>query len=319
MKLTHIFSLLFTVLLLIPSAAYSQYTKVVSQLFAPGIVSTSAMETSSSFTPDGKTVYFTRSDVAFSDNTIMFSTIKNGQWANPEVASFSGVWRDSEPFVARDGKRLYFVSNRPPAAGKDTLLTPRGTPGTNLWYVEKTGDGWGDPIHIEGPINAVPMVYNPSVAANGAIYFSGNLPDGGGRNQVYRSVPVNGIYGTPERLSFSDVKWNNLDPSIAPDESFIIFGSNRLANFDIFICFQKNGTWGEPVKLGDDINTTFGSNAASLGPDGHTLYFTSSRRKPITFPKTRETSKDVDKRLNSVENGNRNIWMADISQWVKGS
>jgi Tol biopolymer transport system component len=295
---------------------YSQVTADQPKLFAPGIVSTEFTETSATFTPDGKTVYFTRSDLA-GDHTILTSTFRSGKWGTPDIASFSGVWRDAEPHICPDGSKLYFTSNRPPAPGAAALTTPRGSPGSNIWYVEKKGNGWGEPVHIDGPINAVPSVFSPSVARNGTIYFSGNLPEGGPRNQIYRSVPVNGVYGKPELLSFSDQQWNHLDPSISPDESFMIFGSNRSGNFDLFICFQIGGKWGEPIKFGPEINTAIGSNAPSLGPDGKTLYFTSTRRPPRTYPKPKEKFSEFEKRLRVVENGSRNIWMVDISRWIK--
>ena len=292
------------------------------ELFAPGIVSTEFMETSAAFTPDGKTVYFTRADFQFSDNTIMESHFKGGKWQEPEVASFSGVWRDSEPHVSPDGAKLFFVSNRP-VTGEKPLVTNfsgRSFPGANIWYVEKKGKTWGDPVHINGAVNALPTVYNPSVARNGTLYFSGMLSDGEGRNQIYRSLLTNGEYGKPERLPFSDTKYNHIDPFIAPDESFIVFAANRPggqgASADIHICFQKDGKWGEPVNLGGKVNSFSLENAPSIAPDGRTLYFASMRPKVINFPKIKESKNAVSKRLRAAENGSRNIWSIDISNFL---
>ena len=94
-------------LLIVPTGAFCHGDNNEPKLFAPGVVSTEFMETSASFMPDGKTIYFTRSDITFSDNTILESKFKNGRWNKPEVASFSGVWRDSEPNVSPDGTKLY--------------------------------------------------------------------------------------------------------------------------------------------------------------------------------------------------------------------
>jgi Tol biopolymer transport system component len=292
------------------------------QLFAPEIVSTEFMETSASFMPDGKTVYFTRSDIQFNDNTILESHFKNGKWSEPEVASFSGVWRDSEPDVSPDGKRLFFVSNRP-ISGNTPLIDPfngRITPGANIWYVDRKGDDWGEPLHLDGAVNAIPRVFNPSITKSGTLYFSAFLPDGGGKNQIYRSIPTNGVYGSIERLSFSDPQWNHMDPSVAPDESFMVFAGNRPGSLnnsaDIYICFQKAGKWGEPVSLGTSINSAWLENAPSLGPDGKTLYFTSTRPIMPTYPKQKETAMGVTTRLRNAENGSRNIWQVDIGSWI---
>lgn len=123
---------------------------VQPQLFAPGVVSTEFMETSAAFTPDGKTVYFTRADFQFSDNTIMESHFKGGKWTKPEVASFSGVWRDSEPHVSPDGTKLFFVSNRPATGDKPLLanFSGRSFPGANIWYVEKKQKAGANPFTL---------------------------------------------------------------------------------------------------------------------------------------------------------------------------
>jgi Tol biopolymer transport system component len=295
------------------------------ELFAAGVVSTEFMETSSTFSPDGKTVYFTRSDIQFADNTILQSHFRNGVWTTPEVASFSGVWRDSEPDVSPDGMKLFFVSNRP-VSGDKPLIDPfegRITPGANIWYVEKRGDGWGEPVHLAGAINQVPRVFNPSITKSGILYFSAYLSDGAGKNQIYRSVPVNGVYGAPERLSFSDPQWNHMDPSVDPDERFMVFASNRPGAIDgsndIFIVFQKDGVWGEPIAFGESVNSRWLENAPNLAPDGKTLYFTSTRTNPGLFPKKKESYADVSHRLQSAENGSRNIWRVNIVNWLENN
>ena len=82
-------------------------------LFAPGIISSEFTDTTATFSPDGKTVYFVRSDVQENYNTILESHLKNGKWSKPRVASFSGWWNDSEPAVSPNGQKLFFTSNRP--------------------------------------------------------------------------------------------------------------------------------------------------------------------------------------------------------------
>lgn len=288
------------------------------ELIAPQVISTEFHETSSSFTPDGKTIYFTRSDMQFADNTILVSHLKNGSWSKPEVASFSGIWRDSEPHVSPDGAKLFFVSNRPTSADSKPLLTPRGNQGANIWYVSKIGNKWSEPVHLEGAVNGIPTVYNPSVARNGNLYFSGNLPSGGSKNQIYFSKFVNGQYEAPLLLPFSDSKWNNLDPYISPDERFMLFVSDRAGDFKIHITYQKNGQWSEPKVLSDSLNSKRGELAPSLAPDGKTLYFTSGRKIEPSYPKPKETINEVNKRLHQVKNGSRNIWrmnIVDLINW----
>jgi Tol biopolymer transport system component len=307
---------------LLTTNASAQAPLPKATLFAPNLVSTRFMETSATFTPDGKKVYFTRSDVQFSDNTIMESTMKNNSWTEPVVASFSGIWRDSEPFVSPDGTKLFFVSNRPLKENEKPLVATsngRSFPGANIWYVSKKGDTWGKAIHVDVDVNGSLMIYNPSVSSNGNLYFSGVIEKDQKTTAIFRSVFNNSVYSKAEKMPFNDAKFTFMDPSVSPDEKFIIFafnGPGTVGSADIYIIKQKNGKWLEPVNLGDTVNSASLENAPCLSPDGKTVYFTSMKTDTINFPKKRENTKDLLTRLNSPLNGSRNIWQVDITPWL---
>lgn len=76
------------------------------KLFAEGIINTSADEYNPTFTPDGKTVYFTRRLDRKGSEAIMFLRFENGKWTSPQIAEFSGKFYDKESFVSPDGKRF---------------------------------------------------------------------------------------------------------------------------------------------------------------------------------------------------------------------
>jgi Tol biopolymer transport system component len=314
--------------LIAAAAAVAALGQSSPTMFAPDVVSTDLMETTATFTPDGKTVFFTRSDNRFMDNTIMYSELKNGKWSQPNVAPFSGEWRDSEPYVTRDGKRIFFVSNRPAAPGGAPVIAEsngRKFPGANVWYVEKTSTGWSEAKRVEGPVNDTAEIYNPSVAANGNLYFSARYPSKEPMlgYKIYRSAYKDGRYESPERVSFADPKLNDMDPAIDPGERFLVFASNRpgaIAVSNLFIVLKdKTGNWGTPAPLGDKVNTNAGENAPSLGPDGKTLYYTTGRSSTpdVTFPKKKETYADAMKRIKDINSRSRNIWSVDITPWLK--
>jgi Tol biopolymer transport system component len=295
------------------------------QMFAPGVVSSEFAETTAAFMPDGQTVYFTRSDSQEADNTIMMSRRVDGRWTAPIVAPFAGQWRDSEPDVSPDGNRLYFVSNRPAERGGKPLVTQldgETFPGANIWYVERRGAGWGEPVRLAGPINDVPMVYNPSVTRDGTLYFSGALAAEPHKNEIYRSALKNGAYQAPELVAFSDTRWHNMDPTVDPDERFVVFASNRpgaIGRADLFIVFRRDdGSWTEPESLGPSVNSAALENAPVLAPDGKTLYFASDRATPVVYPKPREDAARLTARFRQPDNGLRNIWYVDLSPWLVG-
>ena len=85
-------------------------------LFEPGTLSTGAFEYNASFTPDGRTLYFSVAAPRLAAKffaAIVRSHWRDGRWTTPEVAEFSGRFGDFDPFVSPDGSRLFFSSVRP--------------------------------------------------------------------------------------------------------------------------------------------------------------------------------------------------------------
>ena len=228
------------------------------ELLGPGTISTGVQETSVALTRDGNTLYFMRSDVAEADDTIMVSHRADGRWSPPRVAAFSGQWHDSEPTLSPDGRRLYFVSNRPPrpgAAAVSATMNGRSFAGTNLWYVERQAHGgWGAPVHVDGALNDGAMIYNPSVAANGDIYFSAHRADSGKAYQIY--VARDHGHAAPERLPLGELAHNRMDPAIDPAGRFLLYAGDEgdaLGRADIYIAFRRpDGSWGKPEHLGGE-------------------------------------------------------------------
>lgn len=301
-------------------------TAAISPAFAgglvgPGVISTGLKETSAALTPDGRTLYFMRSDFAEADDTIMVSHRRGGQWSRPRVASFSGRWHDSEPTLTPDGQRLYFVSNRPVVpAGTPVTITFHGHkyPGTNLWYVERRHDGsWGRPVHVDGALNDGAMIYNPSIAKNGDIYFSAHRPDSGAFYQIYVARRTDTGYATPQRLNLGSIDHNRMDPAIDPEGRFLIYAGNEgdsAGRADLYIAFRNaDGSWGKPERLPGDVNSSALENAPALGRKFGVLYVSSSRRDKVHFPKPRDDYASLQKRLHAPLNGSRNIWRFDIS------
>src|ERR1700753_1005270 len=109
------------------------------QIFAPGIISGPANDGAPSFTPDGNTLFFTRSAAHWT--VILESHKVNGEWSKPVLASFSGAWPDSSPAVSPDGAYIVFQSTRPANPLTAPPKTGEPIPGivSNLWRVDRVG------------------------------------------------------------------------------------------------------------------------------------------------------------------------------------
>ncbi len=240
------------------------------EIFAKGIISTEKGELNCVFTPDGNEIYLTcRLDGI---NTIMTLRQIEGRWSERKVASFSGKYSDVDPYITPDGKRLYFSSKRP--------LTKIGdAKDSDIWYVEKNSDNeWGRPVRLEEPNSIGKDDYYTSISTNGTLYFS-IFEQHGSPGNLYFSKYVNDEFTKPVLLENPiSTKFNDHDPFIAPDESYLIFTSNREGGFgkgDLYICYKNaDGKWSEPINMGEKINTKGYDYAAMLSPDGRYLFFT---------------------------------------------
>lgn len=300
-------------------------TAMAGEILGPGVISTGLQETSAALTPDGNTVYFMRSDFAEKDDTILVSHRNGKQWSAPEVASFSGQWHDSEPAISPDGKRLFFVSNRPVTPGGEPLMTELSGhqfAGTNLWYVEQQSNGkWGEPVHVDGALNDGAQIYNPSIASNGNIYFSAHRPDSGAYYQIYVARRTSSGYAAPERVDLGDAAKNRMDPGVDPEERYIVYAGNEgdaIGSADIYISFRgADGKWSKPEHLPGDVNSDSLENAPAPGRIFGELYLSSNRADAPRFPKVRDDITSLQRRLVSPTNGSRNIWHFDISMTLK--
>jgi hypothetical protein len=71
------------------------------------------------------------------------------------------------------------------------------------------------------------------------------------------------------------------DPIVAPDESYLMFGSRRPGGFgrdDTYICFRRDdGTWTHPLNIGGKLNSVASDNRINMTTDGKYFFFNSSR------------------------------------------
>lgn len=279
-------------------------------LFGEGIISTGDMELNSAFTPDGRTIYFTKRTPKYQLWVIMFSHFRGGRWSAPQVASFSGQYSDFDPFISPDGSKLFFSSNRP--------VNGRAKQDFDIWMVEKEKDTWGPPINLGAPVNTAGQEYYPSVTNDGTLYFSSTREGGRGSGDIYRSRFSNGKYTGPENLGDAiNSKYFDGDPYIAPDESFLIFVSyNRpdgLGDGDLYVSDRRDGTWTPAQNLGDKINSSALDFCPTIPLGGKYLFFSSERGFADAPLKTRLTYRQFLKKIRNPGNGLGDLYRVDLS------
>ncbi|MFD2574594.1 nuclear transport factor 2 family protein [Spirosoma soli] len=247
--------------------------------FAPDTIATNDMF-GLTISPDGQTAYFVKSYGGRDTLHLYTARRQDGRWLKPTKASFSGRYKDIDPFFSPDGNVLLFNSNRPKPGRKDIK-------DFDIWTVKKGTKGWSQPYHLGDLINSDSSDFYATVATNGNIYFTSTRPGGQGKSDLWRSVNRDGVYQKPENLGASlNTTAGESNPCISPTEDYLIFaGDTNLVGYgdgDLYISFNQNGRWSIPQNLGADINTADAEFSPTLTDAGKTLLFGRIKRgKPL--------------------------------------
>ena len=231
---------------------FKNHPDTIPKIFGKGVITIEdRAEFGLAISPSYDEIFFTAT------NGLMFiKKEKDGSWSSPKVANLRGDNEsEMEAFYTPDGEQLYFTSG-------DTTDTNR------IWRSVKEKSGWSKAELLNSPVNKTPVFWATFSNTN-TMYYT-NLAVG----KIYRSELVDGKYSKTSDLGIEGFQ---LHPTIAADESYILFNSRRPDSFgehDIYIVFKTNkGIWTAPINLGKHINTNVSETCASISPDGKFIFF----------------------------------------------
>jgi len=233
----------------------------IPKIFAQGIVCTDLDEYGCTFSPDGKQFFFTRTFINPKKHVIMVSKIEDMCWTKPRKVAFSESLSQGEPQFTPDGKKLLFGRLE---KGADDKLTPF------IWEANFS-DG-----QLENPKRLMAGMY-ATVSQSGNLYYT-DVSLGMDKGDIVVSHFEGGKHHTAKVLEGGiNSSYQDAHPFIAPNESYVIFDSNRpggLGNNDLYVCFKKNdGSWGEAINLGAPINTENYDAIPYISPDRKYFFF----------------------------------------------
>jgi len=307
-------------LTIIAGTANAQSPALKVELVEPGVFSTAAGELPPTFSPDGKTAFWSVSTPSYARWIVILQSQKgaNGSWLAPTVAPFSGQWIDADPFFTEDGKRVYFLSRRPL-----TGETPER--GYRIWYVNREGNSWGAPVALPAEINNSDMHYVAPVRS-GALYIAGIRQDSNNQGDIYKVPFANGVWQAPVNLgpTINAPNIHDTTPYVAPDESYMIYATSRqggVGGLDLYISFHNGGVWSTPKLLPEPINSRVRDFCPIASPDGQWLYFSSDRGfadEPLKAPVNYDA---VKKMLNAPGNSVGDVYRTSLPAlltWARG-
>ncbi|GJM30699.1 MAG: hypothetical protein DHS20C17_33340 [Cyclobacteriaceae bacterium] len=278
---------------------------VSPELFAGHIVSTALYERDIAISTEGDMVIYTLGNYKQTRRCLVMIRKVEANWSEPEIVTLSGKHQDIEPFITPDGSRLYFASNRP--IDGDTSRADY-----NIWFSDRVGDNWSNPVALDTLINTRGDEFYPSVSEDGDLYFTATREEGFGLEDIFHSTFVNGEFQKPVALdSTINSSRYEFNAYISPDEALIIFSSyGRQDGFgggDLYYSTRnENGSWNKSINMGPAVNSAKLDYCPFVDWPRHNFYFTSERaaanRQPIT------SIDDLILESNSILNGYGNIY-----------
>lgn len=155
----------------------------------------------------------------------LYKATKQGDtWSNLKLLPFNNIeYSTGNPSLSKDGKTLYFVSNRPGSMG-----------GTDIWKVTVNGDEYGEPVNLGPKVNTEGNENFPFIAEdNTTLYFASSGRQGLGGLDVFKIDLVKGTeavnLGKPVNSEKDDFAF-----TFNKDKNFGFVSSNRNGNDDIF-------------------------------------------------------------------------------------
>ncbi len=145
-----------------------------------------------SFGEDGEKIFFTRSNMENgvvkpgADGKVKLKIYRAERgafdWENIKELLFNNDdYSCMHPSLSEDGKRLYFVSDRPGGFG-----------GWDIYFVDRDGEGWTDPINMGPDVNTSKNEVFPYIHSSGALFFSSDgHPGNGGLDLFMIDVSTN--------------------------------------------------------------------------------------------------------------------------------
>ena len=231
---------------------------------------------------------------------------KFSDWGPPvPVPIVNSEFNDFSPAISRDGRSLYFSSNRPGGIGVGNF---------DIWVSHRanTKGPWETPINLGPAINTNANESVPAFSRDGHwLFFVSNVPGGSGGLDVwvsYRSNTRNDFgWETPVNLgpninsSFGDAGPSyfasrhqdndggddDVDENGNDDEAggaLLFFDSNRPpggpTNTELYVSPQhSDGSFGLPTVL-SELNSPCSDTRPSIRSDGLEIFFFSNRAVP---------------------------------------
>jgi len=210
------------------------------------------------------------------NHPVPFKSVNMGENINSEDDEY---W----PSITVDGKTIIFTR----LVGSKISNEERKIIAQEDFYTSQLVDNVWQPCQ---PLSTINTIYNEgaqSISTDGKLLFftACTRSDGRGSCDIYFSRNKDSKWSVPQNAGspVNSPSWES-QPSISANGGSLYFVSNRKGGkggMDIWKCYLKGFSesgrpiWGNPINLGDSINTPGNEMSPFIHSDGKTLYFAS--------------------------------------------
>lgn len=237
------------------------------EVFAPGIISVQENfeHSAAVFSPDGSEVYWCTNVDFYTEQgqqgmlRLYFMKMVDGTWTSPRPVESTRHLRVERPVFSPDGNSLYIDFGSDPTVESNT----------DIYFMERTDDGWSAPKSVSPLINSSAWERLQCVTSDGSMYFTRNLLRSD--EEILISRFVDGAFTAPEKLGES---YNTDAPEyaivIGPNEDYMLINQKVEApsSANVFISYKNvDGSWSERIKT-----PYYSGGFLALSPDGKYLF-----------------------------------------------
>lgn len=185
-----------------------------------------------SFSPDGKTMFFTRTqheripkdEDHFRTHLLkmFYSEFDDEKWSQPEAFFLNNdKYSVGHPAYSPDGMQLYFVSDMPGGYG-----------GTDIWVCYNDEYGWSPAENLGPEINTCMDEMFPYIDEEGTLYFSSEGHLGFGGLDIFYSIPSDDEWGEVVNMMRNvNTSYDDFGLSVDHDLGTGLLSSNRPGGF----------------------------------------------------------------------------------------
>lgn len=232
---------------------------------------------------DGLSLYFTSNRPGGSGSQDLWVATREDEddpWGAPvnlgPTVNTSSV--EQAPMFSPDGRRMFFVSDRPGGAG-----------GLDIWVSRRDNVdddfGWRAPVNL-GSINTGSSEAGPGLFSRGneeILWITSNRPGGAGSADIYTSArQQDGSFGPPSAVAELNSSAQDARPTLHRSGLEVFFFSPRTGSLgatDLWSSTRENRSlpWTTPTNLGPIVNSSFEEMQPALSRDARTIFFASNR------------------------------------------